>query len=478
VTTTTPLALELSGITKRFGRVAALDRAALRVRAGSVHALLGENGAGKTTLMRIAFGLVAPDSGEIRVHGAPARLTSPTDAIALGIGMVHQHFTNVGAMTVAENVALGGHGRLRVREVLDRLAHVAERTGLALDPAARADEMPVGAQQRLEILKALARDATLLILDEPTAVLAPAEAADVLRWLAQFAASGRTVVLITHKLREALGVADDVTVLRHGRSVMTATAAATDAPRLAQAMVGDDSGETSPPAGAPTDRVVVRASAITLADARGAPVLRDASFDVRAGEIVGIAGVEGSGQRELVLALAGRLAVSSGALDTADSVGFVPESRHRDALALDLTLTENVALRGAADRRGRMPWRAIHDRTAALIREFEIRGAPEMRAAHLSGGNQQKLVLARELDGAPDLLVTENPTRGLDIRATAAVHGHLRRAASRGAAVVVYSSDLDEILSLATRMLVLHAGRLQETAVDRDRVGRAMLGVA
>jgi general nucleoside transport system ATP-binding protein len=476
--TTEPAALELSGISQRFGRIAALDGASLRVRNGTVHALVGENGAGKTTLMRIAFGLLSPDAGTIRVQGTLVRLRSPADAIAMGIGMVHQHFTNVGAMTVAENVALGGHGRLQEREIAARLATIAERTNLVLDPSTRADELPVGAQQRLEILKALARNARLLILDEPTAVLAPAEAADLLAWLRRFAESGGAVVLITHKLREALAFADDVTVLRHGRTVLTAPAASSDARSVAQAMVGDATDALSAPPAAVGDHVVAHAARVTLADSRGAIVLRDASFELRAGEIVGIAAVEGSGQRELLLALAGRLAVSSGTLRVPDNVGFVPEDRHRDGLALDLTLAENVALRGAGDRRGRMRWRLFRDRTSSLIRDFDIRGTAEMRAGFLSGGNQQKLVLARELDGSPNLVIAENPTRGLDIRATAAVHEHLRTAARRGAAVIVYSSDLDEILGLATRMVVLHAGRLHETPVDRDRVGRAMLGVA
>ncbi len=475
--TETPAALSLSGITKRFARVTALDGASLVVEPGTVHAVLGENGAGKTTLVRIAFGLLAPDAGQIAVRGRPVRFASAADAIAQGIGMVHQHFTNVGAMTVAENVALGGRGRLRERDTVDTLTAVGRRTGLTLDPTIRAEELPVGGQQRLEIVKALARDASILILDEPTAVLAPDEANDLLRWLRGFASGGGTVVIITHKLPEALGVADAVTVLRHGRTVMTSPAGATDAPTLALAMVGEDMRESAAPTSSPTTGVAVRVEGLTLTTARDIVAVRDASFGVRGGEIVGIAAVEGSGQRELVRALAGRIQARSGTIERPHDVGFVPEDRQRDALVLDLSVAENVALRGAGARRGRMRWRAQRPHVAALIADFDVRGTPETPVRHLSGGNQQKLVLARELESAPELLVVENPTRGLDIRATAAVHGYLRAAARRGAAVVVYSSDLDEVLSLASRMLVLHAGRVRETIVDRDVVARAMLGV-
>jgi simple sugar transport system ATP-binding protein len=475
-------ALSLSGITKRFGQLVALDGADLIVHAGTVHAVLGENGAGKTTLMRVAFGLLMPDTGRISVRGVPVGFTSVGDAIARGIGMVHQHFTNVGAMTVAENVALGRHGLLHQGRVVEELSIVGRRTGLALDPAARAEDLPVSAQQRLEIVKALTRDATILILDEPTAVLAPTEVEDLLRWIRQFANSGGTVVMITHKLREALAVSDTVTVLRRGRAVMTSLAAETNPASLATAMVGEASVASTPRPGLPpavsTAHPLVHADGITLANERGVVVLRDATFVIQAGEIVGIAAVEGSGQHELLRALAGRLHPVSGVLNRPGSVGFVPEDRHRDALVPDFSVAANVALRGVGLQRGRMRWRLVRERAARLIDAFDVRGTPDTPGRHLSGGNQQKLVLARELDGGPDLLVVENPTRGLDIRATEAVHAHIRAAASWSAAVVIYSSDLDEVLSLATRMFVLHAGHLEETSLDREAVGRAMLGAA
>ena len=484
-------ALALSKISKHFGTVTALDDVSFSVRAGTVHALVGENGAGKTTLMRIAFGLIAADSGTITAAETGRRITSAADAIDAGIGMVHQHFTNVPAMSVAENVALGGRGRLSMGDASRRVTDIGVRSGLVLDPIAPAADLPVGGQQRLEIVKALARNTRMLILDEPTAVLAPAEAIELLRWLRQFADDGNSVVLITHKLDEALRIADDVTVLRRGRVVLHAAASTVTADGLANAMLGDDlSVAASAPIDAesaatvghsdrPVGRVVVTATGIDVVDDRGLAAVRNVSFSIRAGEIVGLAAIEGAGQRELLRALAGRAHVAKGELQLPKSIGFVPEDRHRDALVLGFTLAENMALKGAGNRRGRLTSAETRERTKTLLEEFDVRGGTAGSAArNLSGGNQQKFVLARELDGAPELLVVENPTRGLDIRATAAVRGRLRAAAASGAAVVIYSSDMDEVLALASRVFVLHAGIAQECRRDRDQVGLAMLGLA
>ena len=506
-------ALALEGIVQRFGGVAALDGASLTVGRGTLHAVLGENGAGKTTLMRVAFGMLAPDAGVVRIDGLARRPTSPASAIAAGVGMVHQHFSIVPAMTVAENVALGGRGRHDPRAAARRVRALGERTGLVLDPAAVAGTLGVAAQQRLEIVKALARDARLLILDEPTAVLSPAEARDLLGWLRGFVDGGGTAVLITHKLRDALDHADAVTVLRRGRTVATAAvrgplaarldegtlaalmlggaaaagasesalATATGAHRVAGA--GPTEGEAAAPAGAPSPSApVVRARGLRLVDGRGVTRIRGASFTVAAGEIVGVAAVEGSGQRELLRALAGRLAPAEGTLERPARVAFVPEDRHRDALLLDGSLTENLALRGAGARRGLVRWRTLAARAATLIARHDVRGgSPRTPARALSGGNQQKFVVARELaadgdGGAPALVVAENPTRGLDIRATAAVHGRLREARAGGAAVIVHSGDLDEVLGLADRVLVVYDGTVVAVAAERDAVGRAMLG--
>ena len=488
---TPPAGLALENISKRFGSTDALLEASLAVRVGAVHALLGENGAGKTTLMRIAYGLVQPDQGTIQIDGRPMRVRNPADAIRAGLGMVHQHFTIVQAMTVAENVALGRRGHFDARVVADQVRSIGAATGLVLDPAAVAGTLSVGAQQQLEIVKALAHDARILILDEPTAVLAPPEAELLLRRLRHLANDGLSIVLITHKLREALAISDDVTVLRRGRTVLAEPEADLSERALASAMLGAEwperevsstakSGDSRPTApGLRQETVVVRAVGISVNDSRGVPRVRNATLQIHSGETIGIAGVEGSGVRELLRAIAGRVAIAAGTLDRPANIGFVPEDRHREALMLDFSLTENVALRGAGVRTGIMPWASLRARTLALLEEFDIRASSaEERVAVLSGGNQQKLVLARELSDGPPLLVVENPTRGLDLRASAAVHDRLRIARDSGMAILVYSSDLDELLALADRTFAIHAGVLVETTRDRARIGQAMLGAA
>jgi general nucleoside transport system ATP-binding protein len=488
------VALALRGIVKHFGALTALDAANLEVRAGSVHALLGENGAGKTTLMRIAFGMIRPDAGTIVVDGTVRRFNSPAQAITAGLGMVHQHFALVGAMTVAENVALADRSGFRydAEAAAQRVRALGAETGLPLDPSARVDRLSVEAQQRLEILKALARDAKVLILDEPTAVLAPAAAAEMLTWVRRFADSGggRAVVLITHKLREALSVADDVTVLRRGTTVLTERARAINESRLASAMLGH-----TPAAGAEprtlravrerTTAPVARLEGVEIVDRRGVTRIRGATFNVHTSEIVGIAAVEGEGQLDLLRVIARRAQAASGTVTTppASAIGFVPEDRHRDGLILDFPLYENVALRGAGERHGRIRWDETRTETAELLEAFDIRAeSAAVTARTLSGGNQQKLVLARELDRRPlpALLVAENPTRGLDINAATSVHERLRRARANGTAIIFYSSDLDEVLALSDRVLVIAHGTVRQVAapVDRDSVGRAMLGVS
>ncbi len=477
------LALSLRGITKRFGNTTALDGARLDVRAGTLHALLGENGAGKTTLMRLAFGMLRPDGGTISTAGTERRWRSSADAIASGIGMVHQHFLLVPAMTVAENVSLGDHGWLlgfHPREANRRVRQIGAETGLALDPEARVADLPVGAQQRLEIVKALARDARLLILDEPTAVLSPAESQELYAWLRGYVARGRTVVLITHKVREALALADEVTVLRQGHSVLTGRTEEFSEAAVIDAMVGAASMDETQPTGggAASGVVVLLLETVSLVDERGVTRLREVSLEVRAGEIVGVAGVEGAGQHELLQVLAGRVTPTGGRTRIPGSIGFVPEVRLRDALIPSMTLVENFALKDAGAARGSTPWRSYEARALAAVRGHDVRvsGVGSL-AGELSGGNQQKFVLGRELEGPPEALVVENPTRGLDVRAAAHVLAELRAARAAGVAVIAYSSDLDEVLSIADRMLVCFAGRVTAVSAEANAVARALVGL-
>ena len=472
--------LALDGIGKRFDDVVALADASLRVQPGSVHALLGENGAGKTTLMRVVYGMVTPDHGVLRIRGQSVRLTSPADAIANGIGMVHQHFTLVPAMTVTENIALGAGGRFTPGEAGKRVRALADAAGLPVDPHARVRDLSVTAQQRLELLKLLSRDAEVLILDEPTAVLAPAEAEDFLRRIRQLANAGRSVVLITHKLREALAVADDITVLRRGVTTFAKPRAEVDEGQLIEAMLGQR--DYLPPKAvksATTGPSVVSARNLVVADTHGSVRVRGASFDIRGGEIVGVAGVEGAGHRELLRAVARRSRVVSGTLEVPATIGFVPDDRHRDGLVLEMSLTENVALNGAGVRTGTIAWRELARTTREIMRRFDVRAPDELaRAGALSGGNQQKLILGRELHDLPPAVVVENPTRGLDLRASAYVLQQVAEARSHGVAIMLYSTDLEEVSSIADRMLVVYNGTVREVASELDLVGRAMLGAA
>ncbi len=376
-------ALVLRDVRRSYGRTRALDGATCMVRRGTIHALLGENGAGKTTLMRIAFGLISADAGELRVDGAPVTLRSSRDGIALGLGMVHQHFMLVPAMTVAENVALGGTGRFEHDAAARRIEAIGRDSGLSLDPSARVADLPVGAQQRLEIVKALAHDARVLILDEPTAVLSPAEGADLLRWLRRFADSGGTVVLITHKLRDALEHADDLTVLRRGRTVLAGTRAEVTEAEVIAALVGDADTPLTTSPHALTDAAsaaapVLRLDGVSYVDAQGVTRLTGVTLDVRASEVLGVIGVEGAGQHELLRILAGRLEPTSGRAERPERVGFVPEDRLHDALVQELTLTENLALATAGAARGAIAWDAVRRTTAAnakMLQGFSEREA-------------------------------------------------------------------------------------------------------
>ena len=481
--------LELAGIDKRFGSVHALRGVDFVSAPGEVHALLGENGAGKSTLMHVAYGLMRPDGGTVLLNGVSHRIRSPRAARGLGIGMVHQHFTSVPALTVAENIALSAGWPATPGQMRERTSLLSERMGLPLDPDQRAGRLSVSLKQRLEFVKALAGDARILLLDEPTGVLAPPEAELLLQMARKFADSGGSVVLITHKLDEALGAADRVTVLRQGAVTLAAPVAGQTTASLAQAMIGGDpgiplSGRNAARLRQPhSTREVIRFDALEVSRESGYGIaLRHGSLSVRAGEIVGVAAVEGNGQRELLRAVAGRIVPLRGKLQVAQPVGFVPEDRTSEGLIPSLSLTENVVLglgrEGSWIHGGRIAWQEAEARTAELIRDFGITApGPRARVATLSGGNQQKLVVARELSRGPAVIVAENPTRGLDISATAAIHARLRSAATAGAAVLFYSADLDEVLYLADRVIVVSRGVITEAAPGalRSEIGALML---
>jgi general nucleoside transport system ATP-binding protein len=466
-------------VSRRFGEVAALREADLTVKPGTLHALLGENGAGKTTLMRIAFGMLRPDTGDLLVHGVPRAFRSPANAIAAGVGMVQQHPSNVGAMSVWENIILGGGGMLNPAQARRDVRDLVDRLGFSLAVNDRVDGLPVASQQRLEILKAVYRKARVLILDEPTAILAPEEARDLYAWLRGFASEGGTVIVVTHKLEEARQFTDELTVLRGGCTVLQSASNDVSTADLTRAMIGESLPAPERTPRRPAGDTVVRVERLSLLDDRRVPVVSGASFEVRGGEILGVAGVEGSGHHQLLLALAGRHAASAGRIELATRTSIIPEDRHRNAVVLPFTLTENAAIRNAGERRGIIRWRELSDRVRSLIDRFDVRASgPTATMRTLSGGNQQKFVLARELAGDPQLIVAENPTRGLDIRASAFVREQLRAARDTGVAVVLYSSDLDEIIELCDRVIVVHGGRVTEVAMDRMQIGAAMLGAA
>jgi general nucleoside transport system ATP-binding protein len=521
------------GITKRFPGVLANDAVDFEATTGEVHALLGENGAGKSTLSNILIGLYRPDDGEIRVYGEQVHFHSPSDAIDAGIGMVHQHFRLVPPFTVAENIILGEHREEARRFVIQPRAierHVAElgkRYGLAVHPRARVWQLSVGEQQRVEILKALYREARILILDEPTAVLTPQEAEALFVTLRTMAAEGRTVIFISHKLHEVKAVADRVTVLRGGRTIATLKAAEASSRELAALMVGRqvDLARRLERAVPPGDDTALELEALSVRGDRGEQSVKEASLSVRSGEIVGVAGVAGNGQRELAEAITGMRPPSHGTVHVAGrrlrtgdpraaiaaGVAHVPEDRLGTGVAPSLSISENSVLksyRGPAVSRGPLlRWRAIRDHAVDLIARYGVSTpGPHLPARDLSGGNLQKLVLGRELaslapraesqspprrarrrpwpastlSGEPKVLIAASPTRGLDVGAIETVQAYLRDAAADGVAVLLISEDLDEILALADRIVVIYEGQLSgafdPATATVEEIGLAMAG--
>ena len=495
--------IEMREITKVFGEFVANDKINLQLRKGEIHALLGENGAGKSTLMNMLAGLLEPTSGEIFVKGKSEKLDSPSRAAALGIGMVHQHFMLVEAFTVAENIILGSEitnkGVLDLKKANADILELSERYGLAVDPTAKVEDISVGAQQRVEILKTLYRGAEILIFDEPTAVLTPAEILELMDIMKTLVKEGKSIILITHKLDEIRAVADRVTVIRRGKSIKTVSIEGASNKDLAEMMVGRSVSFVTEKEEAKPKDVVLQISDLIVNENRGVPAVKELSLEVRAGEIVGVAGIDGNGQSELIQAITGLRKVKSGSIKikgrevvglsprkiTEMQVSHVPEDRHRDGLVLEMMLSENIALqtyyKEPLSNKGVLNYNQINSYARKLMEEFDVRAASEIVPARaLSGGNQQKAIIAREVDRDPDLLIVSQPTRGLDVGAIEYIHKRLISERDKGKAVLVVSFELDEILNLSDRIAVIHDGKIQgivkPSETNKQELGILMAG--
>lgn len=498
-------AVELIGITKRFGAFTANDGIDLRVRRAGIHAIIGENGAGKTTLMNVLFGLLQPDEGEIRVNGRPIVMTDPSVAIGAGLGMVHQHFKLVPSLTVAENVFLGmeirRNGLIDHRAQEERTRELSRRFGLAVDPAERVGLLSVGVEQRIEILKVLVRGARTVILDEPTAVLTPQESRELFSTLRGFTRDGMTVIFISHHLEEVMEVSDTVTVLRRGKAVATRPTAELSKAEMVRLMVDRDVSFERRARTAADGRTVLSVRGLWARDDRRHPALRDVSFDVRAGEIVGIAGVAGNGQTELAEVLSGLRPASHGSATLngqdilalspagvrAAGLAHVPGDRMSRGVDRNASIAANLMMgrqHRAPWRKGRLlDWKAAADEAARMIERFDIRArGPADTVRRLSGGNIQKVVLAREFTNEAPFLLVDQPTRGVDIGAQEAIHDEIMRQRAAGVAILLISVQLDELMTLADRILVMFNGRIMGSvdgdAADEDQIGLMMAGVS
>ncbi len=495
--------LEIRGLTKRFGSFTANDGIDLTIEPGEIHCLLGENGAGKSTLMNMLYGLLEPTEGEILVDGQPVRFGSPSDAIAAGIGMVHQHFMLVPVFTVAENVMLGREqtsaGVLNRRAAADRVRELSDQHGLKVDPDRLVEDLPVGVQQRVEILKALANDAKVLILDEPTAVLTPQEIDELMRIMRELKAQGTSIIFITHKLREVKAVGDRISVIRRGKVVGTASPDAAEA-ELAEMMVGRSVNlrvsKDHTESGAP----VLAVENMTVIDPRGHQVVKDVSLEARAGEVLGIAGVQGNGQTELIKALMGLVKLDAGRvlLDGKDisnqgpkeslaaGIGYVPEDRSHDGYVGGFSVRENLVLdlyrAREFSRNGALNLAAIARNAEQRIDEFDIRTeSAETPVSSLSGGNQQKVVVAREFSRPLKVLIASQPTRGVDVGSIEFIHKRIIEERDRGTAVVIVSTELDEIYALSDRIAVMYDGRVVGVVtpdIPREEIGLLMAGAS
>ncbi|HDR7257386.1 MULTISPECIES: ABC transporter ATP-binding protein [Bacillus] len=491
--------IEMNNITKVFPGIVANDDITLQVKQGEIHALLGENGAGKSTLMNVLFGLYQPEQGEIKIKGNPVKITNPNIANDLGIGMVHQHFMLVHNFTVTENIILGNepkkNGKIAVEEAAKEIKQLSEQYGLAVDPHAKIEDISVGMQQRVEILKTLYRGAEILIFDEPTAVLTPQEIHELIQIMKKLVQEGKSIILITHKLKEIMEVCDRCTIIRKGKGIGTVDVAETDEHKLAELMVGRQVNfKTEKIEAKPMEEVLSIANLI-VHDTRKLPAVKGLDLTVRAGEIVGIAGIDGNGQSELIEAITGLRKVESGSIAikgkeitnwpvrriTEEGIGHIPEDRHKHGLVLDFSVRDNIVLqtyyKNPFSKKGILNFSKITEKAKALIEQFDVRTPSEQTLARaLSGGNQQKAIIAREVDRNPDLLIAAQPTRGLDVGAIEFIHKKLIEQRDNGKGVLLLSLELDEILNVSDRVAVIYEGKIV-AIVDAKETNEQQLGL-
>ncbi|MFD2171281.1 ABC transporter ATP-binding protein [Tumebacillus lipolyticus] len=498
-----PAVVEMLGITKRFAGFTANDAINLVVEKGEIHALLGENGAGKSTLMNILFGLYQPDEGEIRIREQKVQITDPNMANQLGIGMVHQHFMLVDKFTVTENIVLGAEPRkgvkIDIKKAEQEVQDLSDRYGLKVDPRAKISEISVGMQQRVEILKTLYRGAEIIIFDEPTAVLTPQEINELLEIMHNLVAEGKSIIFITHKLKEIMMAADRCTIIRRGKYIDTVSIESTNVDELAAKMVGRHVTFEVQKTQAEPKQAVLEVNDVVVASNRGVDALKGLSLEVRAGEILGIAGIDGNGQSELIEAITGLRKIKSGSIllngkqiqnrrprEIIESgVGHIPEDRHKRGLVLDYSIGENMVLqtyyKSPFAKAGVLRYNAIYEYARKLIQQFDVRTPSEFTEARaLSGGNQQKGIIAREVDRNPDLLIAAQPTRGLDVGAIEFIHQKLIEQRDAGKAVLLLSLELDEILNVSDRIAVIYEGQIvgvvDPKETDHDELGLLMAG--
>ncbi|EEM70379.1 MULTISPECIES: ABC transporter ATP-binding protein [Bacillus cereus group] len=491
--------IEMNNITKVFPGIVANDDITLQVKQGEIHALLGENGAGKSTLMNVLFGLYQPEQGEIKIKGNPVKITNPNIANDLGIGMVHQHFMLVHNFTVTENIILGNepkkNGEIAVEEAAKEIKQLSEQYGLAVDPHAKIEDISVGMQQRVEILKTLYRGAEILIFDEPTAVLTPQEIHELIQIMKKLVQEGKSIILITHKLKEIMEVCDRCTIIRKGKGIGTVNVAETDEHKLAELMVGRQVNFKTEKIEAKPKEEVLSIANLIVHDTRKLPAVKGLDLTVRAGEIVGIAGIDGNGQSELIEAITGLRKVESGSIAikgkeitnwpvrriTEEGIGHIPEDRHKHGLVLDFSVRDNIVLqayyKNPFSKKGILNFSKITQKAKALIEQFDVRTPSEQTLARaLSGGNQQKAIIAREVDRNPDLLIAAQPTRGLDVGAIEFIHKKLIEQRDNGKAVLLLSLELDEILNVSDRVAVIYEGKIV-AIVDAKETNEQQLGL-